>query len=52
MTKESLWRFKMTKGNVDDRVYVPELTQKLKGFMAADKGYISKIYFYNYTREG
>lgn len=30
---------KMTKGNVDDREPVPELTQKLKGLMAADKGY-------------
>ncbi len=30
---------KMTKGNVDDRTPVPELTKGLTGIMAADKGY-------------
>ncbi len=31
---------KMTKGNVDDRIPVPELTDGLTGVMYADKGYI------------
>ena len=31
---------KITKGNVDDRTPVAELTKKLKGFIYADKGYI------------
>jgi len=29
---------KLTKGNVDDRVPVPELTKRLTGIIAADKG--------------
>ena len=31
---------KITKGNVDDRTPVTELTKKLKGSIYADKGYI------------
>ena len=31
---------KITKGNVDDRTPVAELTKKLKGSIYADKGYI------------
>ena len=31
---------KLTKGNVDDRTPVAELTKKLKGSIYADKGYI------------
>ena len=33
----------MTKGNVDDRVPVPDLTKDLTGFIYADKGYISSF---------
>ena len=31
---------KITKGNVDDRTPVEELTKKLKGSIYADKGYM------------
>ena len=34
---------KLTKGNVDDRSVVPQMTANMKGF--ADKGYISKDLF-------
>ena len=33
---------KMTRGNVDDRTPVPDLTKDLKGFIYADKGYIKQ----------
>ena len=42
----------MTKGNVDDRVYDPELTQKLKGFMTTDKGYIKQNLFLQLYEKG
>lgn len=32
----------LTKGNVDDRVPVPEMCQKLQGKLFGDKGYLSK----------
>ena len=32
---------KITKGNVDDRTFVAEITKKLKGSIYADKGCIS-----------
>ena len=38
---------KMTKGNVDDRVPVPDLTRDLTGFIYADKGYIKQNLFVN-----
>lgn len=34
--------FKITPGNVDDRVPVPDLTQNLWGWLFGDKGYIKK----------
>jgi len=43
---------KMTKGNVDDRVPVPELTQGLEGLMAADKGYIKQNLFLQLYERG
>ena len=36
---------KLTKGNVDDRSVVPQMTADMKGFLFADKGYISKDLF-------
>ena len=36
---------KITKGNVDDRTPVAELTKKLKGSVYADKGYIGSDLF-------
>ena len=36
---------KITKGNVDDRTPVAELTKKLKGSIYADKGYIGAYLF-------
>ena len=36
---------KITKGNVDDRTPVAELTKKLKGYIYADKGYIGADLF-------
>ncbi len=43
---------KMTKGNVDDRVPVPELTQGLTGTMYADKGYIKQNLFVDLYERG
>jgi len=43
---------KMTKGNVDDRVPVPELTQDLTGTMYADKGYIKQNLFVDLYERG
>lgn len=34
--------FKLTPGNVDDRVPVPDLTQNIWGYLFGDKGYIKK----------
>ena len=36
---------KLTKGNVDDRSVVPQMTANMRGFLFADKGYISKDLF-------
>ena len=33
---------KLTKGNVDDRAVVPQMTADMHGFLFADKGYISR----------
>lgn len=35
----------LTKGNVDDRKPVPDLTKKLVGLLLGDKGYIQKDLF-------
>ncbi len=35
----------LTKGNVDDRIPVPNLTEKLTGLLFGDKGYIAKELF-------
>ena len=43
---------KMTKGNVDDRVPVPEITKDLTGFIYADKGYIKQNLFINLPQFG
>ena len=43
---------KMTKGNVDDRVPVPELTKGLTGFIYADKGYIKQNLFISLYERG
>lgn len=43
---------KMTKGNVDDRVVVPELTKDLMGTIYADKGYIKQNLFINLYERG
>lgn len=43
---------KMTKGNVDDRVPVPELTKGLTGLMLADKGYIKANLFLSLFDQG
>jgi len=39
--KGELMAFKLTKGNVDDRKPVPDLTKNLLGKLVGDKGYIS-----------
>jgi Transposase DDE domain len=43
---------KITKGNVDDRAPVAEITGGLHGIVAADKGYISKKLFDECYRKG
>lgn len=43
---------KMTKGNVDDRVPVLDLTRDLTGFIYADKGYIKQNLFINLYKRG
>ncbi|WP_410520685.1 IS982 family transposase [Candidatus Tisiphia endosymbiont of Dioctria rufipes] len=43
---------KMTKGNVDDRISVPELTDGLTGVMYADKGYIKQNLFVSLYERG
>ncbi len=42
----------MTKGNVDDRIPVPELTDGLTGVMYADKGYIKQNLFVSLYERG
>ncbi len=42
----------MTKGNVDDRISVPELTDGLTGVMYADKGYIKQNLFVSLYERG
>lgn len=45
-------RVKMTKGNVDDRQVVPEMTEGLTGFLFGDKGYIGKDLFLKLYKRG
>jgi transposase len=37
--KGNLMRVKLTKGNVDDRQVVPQMTEGLLGLLFGDKGY-------------
>ena len=50
--KGEIMALKVTKGNVDDRVPVPELTKELNGIMVADKGYIKQNLFLNLYERG
>ena len=43
---------KITKGNIDDRTPVAELTKKLKGYIYADKGYIGANLFKSLYKRG
>ena len=43
---------KITKGNVDDRTPVAEITKKLKGSIYADKGYIGADMFKSLYKRG
>ena len=43
---------KITKGNVDDRIPVAELTKKLKGSIYSDKGYIGADLFKDLYKRG
>jgi hypothetical protein len=43
---------KITKGNVDDRAPVAEITKGLQGVVAEDKGYITKKLFEECYRKG
>ena len=43
---------KMTRGNVDDRIPVPELTKDLTGTIYADRGYIKQNLFINLYERG
>ena len=50
--KENLMNAKLTKGYVDDRSVVPQMTANMKGFLFADKGYISKDLFLRLMARG
>jgi hypothetical protein len=50
--KGNLMRVKLTKGNVDDRYVVEEMTEGLTGLLFGDKGYISKELFLKLYRRG
>jgi len=43
---------KITKGNVNDRTPVADLTKDLQGVVAADKGYLSKELFAKLHQQG
>ena len=43
---------KLTKGNANDRSVVPQMTANMKGFLFADKGYISKDLFLRLMARG
>lgn len=50
--KGEFMALKMTRGNVDDRTPVPELSRGLTGVMAADKGYIRQNLFIELYEQG
>jgi len=50
--KGNLVNVKLTKGNVDDRKVVPEMTHLLTGLLFGDKGYISKDLFLKLYKRG
>lgn len=50
--KGNLMRVKLTKGNVDDRHVVPEMTQGMTGLLFADRGYISQELFLKLFKRG
>lgn len=50
--KGNLMRVKLTKGNVDDRAVVPDMTEGLWGLLFGDKGYISKALFLKLYKRG
>lgn len=47
-----LLAFKLTPGNIDDRVPVPKLTRHLSGKLFGDKGYISQRLFEELFQRG
>jgi hypothetical protein len=50
--KGQIMAIKISKGNVDDRVFVEDLTKDLTGLLAADKGYLSKKLFQQLYNRG
>ncbi len=50
--KGEVMAIRITKGNVDDRSVLEELTKHLKGKLFADKGYISKNLFSKLWKKG
>ena len=48
---DQIMAIKITKGNVDDRTPVAELTKKLKGSIYADKDYIGADLLNLYIKE-
>lgn len=50
--KGNLMNAKLTKGNVDDRSVVPQMTADMHGFLFADKGYISRELFLRLLARG
>lgn len=50
--KGEFMALKMTRGNIDDRTPVPELSRGLTGVMAADKGYIRQNLFIELYEQG
>ena len=50
--KGNLVSAKLTKGNVDDRAVVPQMTADMHGFLFADKGYISRKLFLRLLSRG
>ena len=51
-TEGNLMKVKMTKGNVDDRSVVLQMTEDMTGFLFGDKGYISKELFLKLLARG
>jgi len=50
--KGEIMAVKLTPGNVDDRVPVPQLTKSLTGKLFGDKGYISQSLFDSLLKQG